>query len=267
MDKVNQILNFIGDNSAEEAHETEKQDEEHEVEQAPAPPAGIQQEAPQETTKEDYNRLNRQFKKIKEYPTIIKINGKNTIINTEEELNTLKQQLQQEHKEQLKRERRERINKTSLKLNKISDESDTIEDNDDDTIIYKRPKDIYAIKKDGQKLKVPRTSPQDTKRIYKKVSQNKDNLKKLVKAENNEEFNAITEEALQDDNELKETVFNHTHNDINKDKTWDKETLIKLLYNEMKRQKQEKKAQKQNEPNRIEETRTQHGFNLSLFKH
>ena len=203
MDKVNQILNFIGDNSTETEQATEeapqettKEEQHEEIPPKEITPEGI-------TPKEEYNRLNRQFKRIKEYPTIIKINGKNTIINTEEELNTLKQQLQQEHKEQLKRERRERINKTPLKLNKISTDSDTIEDNEDDTIIYKRPKDIYAIKKDGQKLKVPRTSPQDTKRIYKKVSQNKDNLKKLVKAENNEEFNAIKEEALQDDNELK----------------------------------------------------------------
>ena len=35
----------------------------------------------------------------------------------------------------------------------------------------------------------------------------------------------------------------------------------------MKRQKQQEKAQKTQGPDKVEETRTQHGFNLSLFKH
>lgn len=240
MNKVDQILKFIDGDSSNEGQHTEdhpkgwSEARHEEITQEETKQEEVRQEEhPQEElNKSEYTKITRQMKKIKEYPTVLKINNKNTIINNEEELNNIKQTLQQQHKEQLRKERQTKISKTPLKLKKMSSDDEVIEDEE---FIYKKPSSVYAIKKDGQKLKVPATSPQDTKKIYKKVSENKENVKRLVKAKNKEEFNDITEEAIKDDNELKETVFNHTHNDINKDRTWDKETLIKLLLREMQK--------------------------------
>ena len=278
MNKVDQILKFIdGDTEQETPQEIP----------APAPQGCSNEERPegmershteQETEnytdgvdKKDYSKIIRQIKKIKEYPTILKINNKNTIINNEEELNNIKQTLQQQHKEQLRKERQEKISKTPLKLKKMSSDDETIEDNE---YIYKKPSSVYAIKKDGQKLKVPTTSPQDTKKIYKKVSENKENVKRLVKAKNKEEFNEITEDVInsltdgQENNELRDIVFNHTHNDINKDRTWDKETLIKLLLREMQKTENTEKNNISRDSTRethLNETRRSE-FNPMLFK-
>ena len=233
MDKVNQILNFIDGNN-------EAPTEEAPTEEAP-------QEAPQEAPTEQlnnsaYSKMMKQIKKLQksnDWPNTIKINGKNKIINSLDELTQLEEQHKQQHKEQLKRERQERIKNTKLKLNKASAPSVQLSDSDtitEDDYIYKKPRDVYAIKKDGENLKVPKTSKKDTKKIYKAVSNDKETLKKLVKAKTKDEFNDITNDAIRDD-ELKDTVYNHTHNDINDDRTWNQTTLIRLLMNEMNKNK------------------------------
>ena len=264
MDKVSQILNFIDGNVAETHKEEtpsyspqeetpsdspQEETQEHpkgyptnggRIQEAQTINETKEEASPTEETeqlnKSDYSKMMKQIKKLQrsnDWPNTIKINGKNKIINSLDELTQIEEQHKQQHKEQLKRERQERIKNTKLtKLNKASD-SDTITDDD---YIYKKPRDVYAIKKDGESLKVPKTSKKDTKKIYKAVSNDKETLKKLVKAKTQDEFNDITNDAIQDD-ELKETVYNHTHNDINDDRTWNQTTLIRLLMNEMNKNK------------------------------
>lgn len=270
MDKVSQILNFIDGNTTETpplegmeqspTEEIEKQ--ETSTEQTITPLEGMEQISTEQLNKSlvnmsssDYSKMMKQIKKLQksnDWPNTIKINGKNKIINSLDELTQIEEQYKQQHKEQLKRERQERIKNTKLKLNKASVPSVQLSDSDtitDDDYIYKKPRDVYAIKKDGESLKVPKTSKKDTKKIYKAVSNDKETLKKLVKAKTTDEFNDITNEAIerltdgQEDDELRESVYNHTHNDINDDRTWNQTTLIRLLMNEMNKNKTYTSAQ------------------------
>ena len=232
MNKIDAILNFIDNPTPQETPERSETPKET-PEQSETPQETPQQESIQGTPEQsettdfnikEYNRVMRQIKKTSEYPAVLKIGGKNIIVNSSDELQQIKEQQQKIRKEQTAKERRERIEKTKMTF-------------EDDGYIYKKPSTVYAIKKDGERLKVPTTSHKDSQRIYKTVSKDKDKLKKMVKAQDKEEFNELTAEAIEEqDEEFKNMVHNHTNNNINTDRTWDKQTLIKMLLQEMKTQ-------------------------------
>ena len=128
-------------------------------------------------------------------------------------------------------------------LNDSDDFEDLIEQ---DGYIYKKSKSPYAIVKDGKKKLIPKTSKTDTKRIYKSIesTSGKEGIKHLVKAESDEDFRSRSDEAMNkvNDENIRNSYYNHTHNDFASDKTWDQASFLKLMYSMMKENEELKRG-------------------------
>jgi hypothetical protein len=109
---------------------------------------------------------------------------------------------------------------------------------EEDGYVYKKSKYPYAIHKDGKKKLIPKTSVKDTKKIYQSIesTSGKEGIKHLVKAGSDEEFKTRSDEVMNrvDDEDVRNSYYNHTHNDFADDKTWNQASFLKLMYAMMK---------------------------------
>ena len=184
-----------------------------------------------------YNKLSRQLKKNK-FPMIFE----GRVFNNEGEAQVFKQQVlasRRDYKRSLKQKKIQESQMNFDAMPTLNDDSSEFEDiYEDDGYVYKKSKSPYAVVKDGKKKLIPKTSAKDTKKIYKSIesTSGKDGIKHLVKAENDEDFRTRSDEAMNkvNDDDIKNSYYNHTHNDFADDKTWNQASFLKLIYNMMK---------------------------------
>ena len=218
-----------------------------------------------------YNKLSRQMKK-KKFPMIFE----GRVFNNEGEAQVFKQQVlasRRDYKRSLKQKKIQESQMNFDAMPTLNDDSSEFEDiYEDDGYVYKKSKSPYAVVKDGKKKLIPKTSAKDTKKIYKSIesTSGKDAIKHLVKAENEEDFRTRSDEAMNkvNDDDIKNSYYNHMHNDFADDKTWNQESFLKMMYN-MMRENEELKSNAAKYQQQIESTkpkRLQGGLNPALFK-
>lgn len=192
-----------------------------------------------------YNRFSRQLKK-KQFPMIFE----GRVFNNEGEAQMFKQQVLAHRRDFKRNLKQKKIKESQMNfdaMDSINSDSDDYEDLiEDDGYIYKKSKYPYAVNKDGKKKIIPKTSKKDTKRIYKSIesSSGKEGIKHLVKAESDEDFRSKSDEAINkvDDDDIRNSYYNHTHNDFANDRTWNQESFLKLIYSMMKENEELKQA-------------------------
>ena len=184
-----------------------------------------------------YNKLSRQMKK-KKFPMIFE----GRVFNNEGEAQLFKQQVlssRRDYKRSLKQKKIQESQMNFDAMPTLNDDSSDFDDlYEDDGYVYKKSKAPYAIVKDGVKKLIPKTSSKDAKKIYKSIEKTsgKDGIKHLVKAESEEDFRTKSDEAMNkvNDDEVKNSYYNHTHNDFAPDSTWSQASFLKMMYNLMK---------------------------------
>lgn len=192
-----------------------------------------------------YNKFSRQLKK-KQFPMIFE----GRVFNNEGEAQMFKQQVLAHRRDFKRNLKQKKIKESQMNfdaMDSINSDSDDYEDLiEDDGYIYKKSKYPYAVNKDGKKKIIPKTSKKDTKRIYKSIesSSGKEGIKHLVKAESDEDFRSKSDEAINkvDDDDIRNSYYNHTHNDFANDRTWNQESFLKLIYSMMKENEELKQA-------------------------
>lgn len=171
-----------------------------------------------------YKSTLRKISKIKQFPAIV--NQK--VINDENELHELRKNMLSSRRAYMKDRRKQNIEKTKPFL-KNDYESDD-EDIEEDGVIYKKGP-VKAVIIDNKKMKVAQTSSKDRLKIYNQLKDNKEALVSLVKADNDEQFENITEKNL-DDEHL--DIYNtHKNNSIQNDRTWTRDEFIKFMNRQM----------------------------------
>lgn len=184
-----------------------------------------------------YNKLSRQMKK-KKFPMIFE----GRVFNNEGEAQLFKQQVlssRRDYKRSLKQKKIQESQMNFDAMPTLNDSDSEFEDlYEEDGYVYKKSKVPYAVHKDGKKKLIPKTSAKDTKKIYKSIesTSGKEGIKHLVKAESEEDFRTKSDEAMNkvEDNDVKNSYYNHTHNDFADDKTWNQASFLKLMYQMMK---------------------------------
>lgn len=200
-----------------------------------------------------YNKLSRQLKK-KKYPMIFE----GRVFNNEGEAQMFKQQVlasRKAFKQDLKQKKIQNSQMNFDAMPSLNDDSDGFEDLiEQDGYIYKKSKSPYAIVKDGKKKLIPKTSKTDTKKIYKSIesTSGKEAIKHLVKAESDEDFRTRSDEAMNkvNDDNIRNSYYNHTHNDFADDRTWNQASFLKLMYSMMKENEELKAANTRQEQQR-----------------
>jgi hypothetical protein len=205
-----------------------------------------------------YNKLARQLKKNK-YPMIFE----GQILNSEADAQMFKQQILASRRDYKRGLKQKKIQESQMNFEAMP----TLNDDDfedlyeEDGYVYKKSKYPYAIHKDGKKKLIPKTSVKDTKKIYQSIesTSGKEGIKHLVKAGSDEEFKTRSDEVMNrvDDEDVRNSYYNHTHNDFADDKTWNQASFLKLMYAMMKEneelksnaKKQQAQAQQQQAPN------------------
>lgn len=218
-----------------------------------------------------YNKLSRQMKKNK-FPMIFE----GRVFNNEGEAQVFKQQVlasRRDYKRSLKQKKIQESQMNFDAMPTLNDDSSDFEDiYEDDGYVYKKSKAPYAIVKDGKKKLIPKTSAKDTKKIYKSIesTSGKEAIKHLVKAESEEDFRIRSNEAMNkvNDDDVKNSYYNHTHNDFADDKTWNQASFLKMMYNMMKENEELKSnaAKYQQQIESAKPKRMQGGLNPALFK-
>lgn len=171
-----------------------------------------------------YKSTLRKISKIKQFPAIV--NQK--VINDENELHELRKNMLSSRRAYMKDKRKQNIEKTKPYL-KNDYESDD-EDIEEDGVIYKKGP-VKAVIIDNKKMKVAQTSSKDRLKIYNRLKDNKEALVSLVKADDDEQFERITEKNL-DDEHL--DIYNtHKNNSIQNDRTWTRDEFIKFMNRQM----------------------------------
>lgn len=184
-----------------------------------------------------YNKLSRQMKK-KKFPMIFE----GRVFNNEGEAQVFKQQVlasRRDYKRSLKQKKIQESQMNFDAMPTLNDDSSEFEDlYEEDGYVYKKSKVPYAVHKDGKKKLIPKTSSKDTKKIYKSIesTSGKEGIKHLVKAESEEDFRTRSDEAMNKvaDDDVKNSYYNHMHNDFADDKTWNQASFLKLMYQMMK---------------------------------
>ena len=182
-----------------------------------------------------YNKLARQLKKNK-FPMIFE----GQVLNSEAEAQMFKQQVLASRRDYKRSIKQKKIQESQMNFEAMPtlNEDDYEDLYEDDGYVYKKSKYPYAIHKDGKKKLIPKTSAKDAKKIYKSIesTSGKEGIKHLVKAGTSEEFKTRSDEVMNkvNDEELRNSYYNHTHNDFADDKTWNQESFLKLIYNMMK---------------------------------
>lgn len=200
-----------------------------------------------------YNKLSRQLKK-KKYPMIFE----GRVFNNEGEAQMFKQQVLASRRAFKNEAKQKKIQNSQMNFDAmptLNSDSDEFEDlYEDNGYIYKKSKSPYAVVKDGKKKLIPKTSKTDTKKIYKSIesSSGKEGIKHLVKAESDEDFRTRSDEAINkiSDENVKNSYYNHTHNDFSSDHTWDQASFLKLMYAMMKENEELKAANTRQEQTR-----------------
>ena len=191
-----------------------------------------------------YNKLSRQLKK-KKFPMIFE----GRVFNNEGEAQMFKQQVLASRRDFKRNLKQKKIKESQMNFDAmLNSDSEGFEDLiEQDGYIYKKSKSPYAIVKDGKKKLIPKTSKTDTKRIYKSIesASGKEAIKHLVKAESDEDFRTRSDEAMNkvNDDNIRNSYYNHTHNDFADDKTWNQASFLRLMYAMMKENEELKSAQ------------------------
>jgi hypothetical protein len=246
--RVADILNYLDQSEQPTSTQTEQTtpspvSDDEEVEVTPAKPI-IPSSSPPSSTSIDlnmfnddkvYNKLARQLKKNK-FPMIFE----GQVLNSESEAQMFKQQVLASRRDYKRGLKQKKIQESQMNFEAMPtlNEDDFEDLYEEDGYVYKKSKYPYAIHKDGKKKLIPKTSAKDTKKIYKSIesTSGKEGIKHLVKAGTSEEFKTRSDEVMNkvNDEELRNSYYNHTHNDFADDKTWNQESFLKLIYNMMK---------------------------------
>lgn len=272
-ERVNAILEFI--EKQPDYREAPKQDPTPEAKpnppetpQAPEAPQIPTPAAPQIPIYEDtklYNRVNTRLRNVKNFPYVLKLPTENLLFNTQEELNAYRMGIMDKRKEFTRQQRNNKISNSKMDFDKLPQVEDEAAYIVEDNVMYKR-RDPDAVIKNDKKYKIPRTSPQDAKKIYTDISRNKENLKRLAKSKDEEEFKTATRESISNEN-VKRIYEQHEQNDINPDRTWTRESFYKYISKMMEEetgQKPQKKQTQQNLP--LFRTPAIYGLNPDLIR-
>lgn len=178
-----------------------------------------------------YRSLNRKLKKQTVYPC--NING--FIFNSNDELLSFRNNLMKSKRDYNRRIKQDKISRTKLN---IEDLDEILDDNiiEDSNVVYSSRNPI-GISKDGKQYRIPRTNLKDRKNIFKNVSKDKSNIKKLLEIDDEEEFNKETLNNIKDET-LKRKAKLHFDNDIVDDQTWNKNQFIRMMEDLMKQNKE-----------------------------
>lgn len=259
--RVVDILSYLDGNQSETQSETqalETQASETQASETQASETNPETQAPEtqalETPLNDlnafnddkmYNKFSRQLKK-KKFPMLFE----GRVFNNEGEAQMFKQQVlasRRDFKRDLKQKKIKESQMNFDALPSINSDSDDFEYLlEDDGYIYKKSKYPYAVNKDGKKKIIPKTSKKDTKRIYKSIesASGKEGIKHLVKAESDEDFRSKSDEVINkvDDDDIRNSYYNHTRNDFANDRTWNQASFLKSIYSMMKENEELKQA-------------------------
>lgn len=212
-----------------------------------------------------YNKLARQLKKNK-FPMIFE----GQVLNSESEAQMFKQQVLASRRDYKRGLKQKKIQESQMNFEAMPtlNEDDFEDLYEEDGYVYKKSKYPYAIHKDGKKKLIPKTSAKDTKKIYKSIesTSGKEGIKHLVKAGTSEEFKTRSDEVMNkvNDEELRNSYYNHTHNDFADDKTWNQESFLKLIYNMMKENEELKSnAKKQQQQQTQQQPKPSNPFRIN----
>jgi len=218
-----------------------------------------------------YNKLARQLKKNK-YPMIFE----GTVLNSEADAQMFKQQILASRRDYKRSIKQKKIQEPQMNFEALP----TLNDDDfedlyeEDGYVYKKSKYPYAVHKDGKKKIIPKTSVKDTKKIYKSIesASGKEGIKHLVKAGSDEEFKTRSDEVINkvNDEDIRNSYYNHVHNDFADDKTWNQASFLKLMYNMMKENEElksnAKKQQQHQHQHQQQQSSNQFRLNPALMK-
>lgn len=215
-----------------------------------------------------YNKLARQLKKNK-YPMIFE----GTVLNSEADAQMFKQQILASRRDYKRGLKQKKIQESQMNFEAMP----TLNDDDfedlyeEDGYVYKKSKYPYAVHKDGKKKLIPKTSVKDTKKIYQSIesTSGKEGIKHLVKAGSDEEFKSRSDEVMNkvNDEDVRNSYYNHTHNDFADDKTWNQASFLKLMYNMMKENEELKSnAKKQQQQQQTSQAPNPFRINPALMK-
>ena len=215
-----------------------------------------------------YNKLARQLKKNK-YPMVFE----GTVLNSEADAQMFKQQILASRRDYKRGLKQKKIQESQMNFEAMP----TLNDDDfedlyeEDGYVYKKSKYPYAVHKDGKKKLIPKTSVKDTKKIYKSIesTSGKEGIKHLVKAGSDEEFKTRSDEVMNkvNDEDVRNSYYNHTHNDFADDKTWNQASFLKLMYNMMKENEELKSnAKKQQQQQQQQQSSNPFRLNPALMK-
>lgn len=248
--RINDILSYLdNDNVKQDTNTDASPDTSPDVSQDASPPSTTQIPKPNESNNASpndlsafnddkmYNKFSRQMKKNK-FPMIFN----NQVFNNEGEAQLFKQQVLASRRDYKRNLKKNKIQESQMNFDvmpTLKDDSDEFEDlYEDDGYIYRKSKSPYAVVKDGKKKIIPKTSTKDAKKIYKSIesTSGKDAIKHLVKAESEEDFIIRSNEAMNkvNDDDVKNSYYNHTHNDFASDSTWNQASFLKMMYQMMK---------------------------------
>lgn len=174
-----------------------------------------------------YTNIQTRLRKIRSYPYILKLPDQNILFNSESEMLVYRNDLTNKRKEYNKQQRAKKLSESKMNLDDLPQVEDETQYITEDGMMYKR-REPDAIIKGDKMYKVPKTNPQDTKKIYKNIAKSKENLKKLAKTKNDEEFDQTTRESITDE-EIKRIYNQHITNDINPDKTWTRDSFYRYM--------------------------------------
>ena len=273
--RVADILNYLDQSSNEQApSQTPTEDDDVDI----SPPVSTAK-TPKEssTTSIDlsifnddkvYNKLARQMKK-NSYPMVFQ----GQILNSEADAQMFKQQILASRRDYKRGLKQKKIQESQMNFEAMP----TLNDDDfedlyeEDGYVYKKSKYPYAVHKDGKKKLIPKTSVKDTKKIYKSIesTSGKEGIKHLVKAGSDEEFKTRSDEVMNkvNDEDVKNSYYNHTHNDFADDKTWNQASFLKLMYNMMKENEELKSnAKKQQQQQQTSQSSNPFRINPALMK-
>lgn len=273
MSEIENILKFIDGNGSQQPQQQPQAPAP--TEQTPAPaPSPVQQPAVQifgtsefklsdSITDQEYKKhlsaLNR-LKKKGTYPCLFN----SQVINSEAEMNAKRQSLMSQMRTIRTNRKNQTVKSTKLpieELPEVNDESDLIQDGE----AFYAKRNVSAVKdKEGRLRKVPTTNPGDRKKIYEYVKNDKELLKQLIQEANPDAFRAKTSEKLND--ELRDVYNMHANNDINKDETWTRESLVSYFKQQMKKQQsREGVAQRLQSKQAPQRQSMPYGLNPALF--
>lgn len=272
--RVADILNYLDQGSNEQApSQTPAEDDDVDI----SPPIATAKTPKQTGSATDlsifnddkvYNKLARQLKKNK-YPMVFE----GTVLNSEADAQMFKQQILASRRDYKRGLKQKKIQESQMNFEALP----TLNDDDfedlyeEDGYVYKKSKHPYAIHKDGKKKLIPKTSVKDTKKIYKSIesTSGKEGIKHLVKASSDEEFKTRSDEVMNkvNDEDVRNSYYNHTHNDFADDKTWNQASFLKLMYNMMKENEELKSnAKKQQQQQQQQQSSNPFRLNPALMK-